>query len=70
VQSNLEHLCWLQPHTFRHSLESFDGVESLRILVKKPSDSGRLGLSQEVINLSRRSELKKTSSRLATSDME
>jgi hypothetical protein len=35
-------------------------VESLGIVVKKSSDSGRLDLSQEVINLSR-SELKKDS---------
>jgi hypothetical protein len=33
-------------------------VESLRIVVKLPSDSGSPGLSQEVINLSRRSGLK------------
>jgi hypothetical protein len=47
-------------------LESFQVVENLEIILKQPSDSGRLGLSQEVINLSRRSELKKTPSQLAT----
>jgi hypothetical protein len=45
-------------------------VESFGFVIKQSSDSGRLGLSQEVINLSRRSELKMTLNRLATSTFE
>jgi hypothetical protein len=45
-------------------------VESFGFVIKQSSDRGRLGLSQEVINLSRRSELKMTLNRLATSTFE
>jgi hypothetical protein len=52
-KSNHEQVCWASTIHFRHLPESFQVVESLVIHLKQPSDSGRLCLSQEMINLSR-----------------
>jgi hypothetical protein len=44
-QSNLEQVCRVSAIRFRHSSESFQVRESLEIVVKQPSYSGRLSLS-------------------------